>query len=292
MRGMKRLASLFALVCATAGTAAAERAPADRVHDTHTMDRLTPETTFGVELGYEVWDGDSAIDMLIGLDVGGHYVSESGAGGYLVLPLSYIATDDIVTPIGTLEGDSEMVIGNIELGGMYARPMGVNGDMVFRLGVALPTADDDADIGALQPYASVPRYGDFVLRWPNSTWLRMAFSPMGRAGIFYWRADVGLDLMLDDDDGLATDISPIVRVNVGGGLDLGNVDLGVELVTNVASPEDDNADETAHTLGLGARFATGKAQPGVALILPIGFDDAGPDQLDFVIAASVMARVD
>jgi hypothetical protein len=287
---MKRLASSFVLICAAAAPAAADRRVADRVHDTHTMDRLTPETTFGVELGYEVWDGDSAVDTVLGLTVGGQYVSESGAGGYLVLPLSYLSTDDIVTPIGTLEGESEMVLGNIEVGGMYARPLGRDADLVFRLGVALPTADDDADVGLLQPYASVPRYGDLVLRWPNSTWLRMAFSPMGRAGIFFWRADVGVDLMIDDDDHAGTDISPIVRVNVGGGLDLGDFEVGAELVTNVTSPENDASDETASTLGLGARFGTGKAQPGVALILPVGFDDL--DQLELVIAASVMARVD
>ena len=288
MRGMKRLALPLALVAIAAGPASADERPlADRVHDPHTMDRLTPQTTFGVELGYEVWDGDSAIEAIIGLDVGGHFVSESGAGGYLVLPLSYISTEDVAI----FEGESEVVLGNIEVGGMYARPMGRDADLVFRFGVALPTADDDLDVGLLQPYASVPRYGDLVLRWPDSTWLRLAVSPMGRAGIFYWRADVGLDVMVDDDDDTAADISPVVRVNVGGGVDLGTADLGVEFVTNVTSPEDDNADETASTLALGARFGAGRTQPGIALILPVGFDD-NLDDLDLVIAASLMARMD
>jgi len=289
MRGMKRLAFLLVLVGALAGPAAAEREPADLVHDTHTMDRLTPKSTFGIEIGYEVWDGDGLVETVVGLNLGGHYVSDSGAGGYLVVPISHVEFED---PLMIFEDDSDTVLGNVEVGGMYARPMGRNSDMLFRLGVALPTADDDSGIGLSQALASVPRYGDLVLRIPNSTWLRVGFSPMGRAGIFYWRADIGLDLMIDDDDGLAVDISPVVRLNGGGGVDLGTVDLGVEFVTNVTSPEDDNADEVASTLGLGARFSAGKAQPGVAVILPVGFDDGGLEDLDFVIAASVMARVD
>jgi hypothetical protein len=288
---MKRLASVSAalLAAATAGTASAERPPADRVHDPHTMDRLTPVTTFGAELGYELWDGDSAIDTILGVNVAGHFVSDAGPGAYLVLPLSYVSTDDLVTPIGTFEGESEMVLGNIEVGGLYARPLGRDADMVFRVGVALPTADDDNDIGLLQFFASAPRYGDLVLRWPNSTWLRLGFSPMGRAGIFYWRADVGLDLMLDDDDGDGADISPVLRINAGGGLDLGSIDVGAELVTNVTNPESDMDDDTGSTLAFGARFAAGNAQPGIALIVPVGLDDV--DDLDLAIAVSIAARM-
>jgi hypothetical protein len=286
---MKSLALPLVFAGALAGTAAAEREPADRVHDNHTMDRLTPKSTFGIELGYEVWDGDGFVETVVGLNLGGHFVSDSGAGGYLVVPISHVELED---PLMIFEDDSETVLGNVEVGGMYARPMGRDADMVFRLGVALPTADDDPGIGLFQALASAPRYGDLVLRIPNSTWLRVGFSPMGRASLFYWRADIGLDLMIDDDDGEAVDISPVFRVNAGGGVDLGSVDLGVELVTNVTSPEDDNTDEVASTLGLGARFAAGKAQPGVAIILPVGFDDDSLQDLDFAITASVMARVD
>jgi hypothetical protein len=287
MPGMKRLVTLL-ILGALAGPAAAEREPADRVHDPHTMDRVTPATTFGVELGYEVWDGDSAVDTILGFDVGGHFVSDAGIGGYLVVPFSYLSTEDVLI----FEGDSELVVGNLEVGGLYARPLGRRGnaDMIFRAGVALPTADDDVDVGLLQPYASVPRYGDLVQRWPNSTWLRLAFSPMGRAGVFFWRADLGVDVMLDDDDGDAVDISPVIRANVGGGVDLGSVDVAAEFVTNVTNPEDDATDETASTLALGARFEAGGTQPGVALILPVGFDDL--EDLELAIAASLAVRID
>src|SRR5687767_6341170 len=98
MRGMKRLAKpLFlalVLIGALAGTAAAEREPADLVHDTLTMDRLTPKSTFGIELGYEVWDGDGFVETVVGLNLGGHYVSDSGAGGYLVVPISHVEIED------------------------------------------------------------------------------------------------------------------------------------------------------------------------------------------------------
>jgi hypothetical protein len=111
---------------------------------------------------------------------------------------------------------------------------------------------------------------------------------MGRASIVFWRADVGVDLMLADDD--AVDISPVVRVDVGGGVDLGQAEITAELTNTITNPDDDNADETQSTLALGARFKAGNTQPGLAIILPLGFADAY-DDFNFAVAVSVTARV-
>lgn len=262
--------------------------PADRVHDFHSVDRLTPQTTFGFELGFESVDSDNGafLDTAIGFDVSGHFVSDMGAGGYVVIPLSYISVDP---PI--IEGDSETMIGNIEVGGLYAAEVGQRTDVLFHLGVALPTASDDELIHGYQPFASTPRYGDLVQRWPNSTWLRLGVSPMGTFGPMFYRVDLGLDLMLDDDDDTGADISPVLRVNLAGGVDFGQVDATVELATNVTDPDDDNADETASTLAIGARFDAGTVFPGLALIFPVGFDDLG-DAIDLAVAVSLTARIE
>jgi hypothetical protein len=292
---MKSFAFALVLLAAAGGTASAQaRKVAERVHDFHTMDRQTPMTTFGMSLGYESWDDSTLvgapINTILSIDVFGQYVSESGVGGYLTLPLSYVSTEDInIPPFGTIDGDSEVAIGNIELGALYAGRLGKNADMLFHGGIALPTADDDGVGGALGPLASFTHYNDLVDRWPNSTWLRAGFSPMGRASIIFWRADLGVDLMIDDQDDVS-DISPVVRVDVGGGVDLGQAEITAELTNTIVSTDNDNADDTQSTLALGARFKAGNTQPGLAIILPIGFGDAY-DDFNFAVAFSVTARV-
>lgn len=263
--------------------------PADAVHDFHTTDRLTPATSFGIELGFEPWDSDNfqPIDTVVGFDLGGHFVSTMGVGGYVVVPVSMISIDDTLLT----DEDTATMLGNIEVGGLYALPVAKTTDVVFHLGVALPTASDDDLIDESQGLASTPRYGDLVQRWPHATYLRIGASPMGTFGPIFWRADLGLDFEIADDDDMATDISPIVRVNVAGGVDFGPVDATVELVTNVTNPDDDNADETASTLALGARYDGGTIFPGLALIFPVGFDDPIDSYLDLAIAVSLTARL-
>lgn len=260
----------------------------DRTFDPLSMDRHTPDTTVTVDFGYEFWDDPPLYDEIgaFGLTIGGHFMSASGLGGYLAVPLSYINIDPVL-----FDGDSELAVGNIEAGVAYSKWVRTNTAVVFHGGLALPTADDDGP-GAAQAYASVPRYGDLVQRVPNSTWLRLGVSPMGREGKLFWRADFGLDLAIDDDNG-GGDISPILRLNVGGGVDLGSVTLLGELVTNIV--DNDNGDDTASTLALGARFASGNLRPGVGLLFPLGFEGSNGQQqeyLELVLLASLAVHID
>jgi hypothetical protein len=155
---------------------------------------------------------------------------------------------------------------------------------VLHGGIALPTAGDD-DLQIAQFLAASPRYGDLVQRITDSTWLRLGASPMGRAaGKLFWRADVGIDLALDEDN--TPTLSPVFRVSVGGGIDLKTAHLLAELVTAVV--DDDSGDESASTFALGARFISGKLRPGIALILPVGFDRT---DIDFALSLSLAARL-
>jgi len=76
----------------------------------------------------------------------------------------------------------------------------------------------------------------------------------GRQGKLFWRADLGIDLAIDDDNN-AGDIAPVFRVNLGGGVDLGGVQLLGELVTDVI--DSNGGDDSASTLAFGARFVSG-----------------------------------
>jgi len=283
-----RLAASTLAVLLAPALAAAEPG-ADRVFDPLSMDRHTPTTTFAVDFGYELWDEPPGYDHItvFGLTLGGQYMTASGLGGYLAVPLSYV---DVQFNIGPFQFDeSELAIGNIEAGVAYAKWFRGNTAVVFHGGLALPTADDDG-AGGLQAYASVPRYGDLVQRWPNSTWLRLGVSPMGRQGKLFWRADLGLDLALDDDN--ADEISPVFRFNVGGGVDLGKVHLLGELVTDVI---DSDNDDSASTLTVGARFASGNLRPGIGLLFPLGFENSNnqnQDYLDFALLLSLAVHLE
>ena len=281
-----RLAAVTLAVLLAPALAVAEPG-ADRVFDPLTMDRHTPTSTVAIDFGYEQWDEPPTVNdiKVFGLTIGGHYVSPSGFGGYLAVPLSYVSIDSL------LFDDSELSIGNIEAGFQYAKWFRGDTALVFHAGLALPTADDDG-AGSFQAYASVPRYGDLVQRWPDSTWLRVGLSPMGRQGKLFWRADLGIDLAIDDDNN-AGDIAPVFRVNLGGGVDLGGAQLLGELVTDVI--DSNGGDDSASTLTLGARFASGNLRPGVGLLFPLGFENQNGQQneyLDFALILSLAVHLE
>jgi hypothetical protein len=286
---MKCLALIGLLGLVPSVAAADDAGRGDAVFDSMSMDRHTPVSMFGIDIAYVVFDVPQPPAPLpeshltaIGMTIGGHYVDpRSGVGGYVALPLSYL---DIELPL--FQPDSEFVIGNFELGGMFAKWFGPTTALVVHAGIALPTADDDGP-GLLQALASSPRYGDLVQRAPNSTWLRLGASPMGRSGQLFWRADGGIDVEIDDDDNGGA-ISPVLRLSVGGGFDLTSATLLAELVTVII--DNDSDDESASTLSLGARFKAGTLFPGVSLILPLGFDDTYGD-IDLAIAVSLAGRI-
>lgn len=250
-----------------------------------TMDHFTPVSTLHVDLSYVKYDEPDNIDTtVLGITIGGQYVTPSGVGGYLSIPLSYLAYQvDLPAPLGG--DDSDFALGNVEVGGIYSKRLDRRASIVLHGGIALPTASDN-DLAVGQILASSPRYGSLVQRIPDSTWIRFGVSPMGRTGKLFWRADLGLDLALDEDN--TPTYSPVFRVSVGGGVDLGQAHVLAELVNVVT--DDGSDDETTSTFSLGVRFISGKLRPGLALILPIGFDrDAfGPD---FALAFSLAARL-
>lgn len=293
IRAMTRLAFALALAGAAlaGGRGLAYAHGPDAIFDPLTMDRHTPTSKLDVDFSYVAYDEPDNLDFtVIGFSIAGQYVSPRGFGGYLSLPLSYLATEgrlDIPPFPPIVTSESELVLGNFELGGLYSKYLTAHSAIVLHAGLALPTANDDNGLPRLQSLASSPRYGDLVQRVPDSTWLRLGVSPMGRAGKLFWRIDVGADLALDEE---TSDLSPLFRFNVGGGLDLQSAHLLVELVTNVADDDnDDGSDEVASTLAFGARFISGNLRPGIALLVPLDFEQGL--EPEFAIAASLAARL-
>ncbi len=270
---MKRIAMLSMIAFA-----APQSAHADVTFDSLSMDRLTPVTTLAFDFGYEVWDDTATTELkVMSINLAGHFVNRRGVGGYLTIPLSYIDAR-----IGPFE-DTELALGNLEVGGLLARHFGSTA-LLFHGGLVLGTSSDDgaADFMGL---ASFTRFGDFVHRIQNSTWLRLGMSPMGRVGSLFWRADAGIDLALDEDN--AIEYSPVIHLNVGGGIDLGGAQILAELVNVFANP-DDESDDTGSTFTIGARFASGDLRPGIGLLLPI---DLPFEDFEFALLASLAVHV-
>lgn len=254
---MKSILACSIMLLATTATAE----PGDPTFDPLSMDRLTPISTLSFELGYEVWDEPANTDInIMSINVAGHYVNPSGIGGYAVVPLTYIDVENV------LGDDSEMAMGNIEVGALFTKFFGRTA-LIFHGGVALPTAQDDEAVPRAQGLGSFTRLGDVPQRTIESSWIRLGMSPMGRSGNFLWRADAGLDLALDED---ASELSPIFHLSIGGGIDLGSVQILGELV-NVFT-DDDVGDDDGSTFSIGARFSSGNLRPGVGFLFPIDLD--------------------
>lgn len=262
------------------------------VGDPLTMNSLTPVSTFGLEVGVPIWDPDDQNASLttVGINLHGHYVHESGVGGYLTVPLSFVSYHVDIPVLEDID-DSEFSIGNVEIGGMYSKWLR-HFAVVSHIGVALPTnsADNPSTgnlfpAGSFSPFATAPRYTDLVDRIHESTWLRLGSSLMGRQGKLFWRGDLGIDIGLDEDEN-SDKLSPTYYFNVGGGVDLGSVMIHVELDTLVT---DTDGDDTNTVLAFGARFKSGKLRPGISMFLPLGWDNN--IDWDFGFGVSILSHL-
>jgi hypothetical protein len=192
-------------------------------------------------------------------------MAAQGFGGYGVVNINYVSAD----------GDSETGIGNLEVGGLYVLPGST--PIILRGGLVLATADeDDASPNVV---GFLARFNDLPQNFASTTWLRLSGHPIIRSGNLFFKADVGLDIPIDDDD---TGIDTLVRLNVGGGIETGGVAIMGELV-NVYSTDDDLlGDQLVNTIAVTARFMQGgQFQPAVTLMLPL--DDGYNDIIDWVL---------
>ena len=131
---------------------------------------------------------DDADDPLWGLDLGGQAIGRSGWGGYGALRVAH--------------ADDETSIGAPELGVLY-RATGDAATTTFRAGLSIGRELDDDDDAFGRAFLGVidtglRRPSDLIRALPETTALRFAIAPTVRSGATFLRADVGVDLPVDD----------------------------------------------------------------------------------------------
>ena len=240
-----------------------------------TLDRQDGRSLAGVQLGWTFFDDEIVDVTTLRLDLYGQFVSATGLGGYGIVPLSFAFVDG---------AEDETAIGNVEGGVLYVIPSG-NVDFVLKGGITLPTADDDFDGFTANVLAGFPRLTDLAHAAPETMWLRLGASPIFRSGQLVLRVDGGIDVAVSSDGDDEPD--PLLRLNVGGGVDTGTFAILGELV-NIGNLEygfGEDDEEWSHTLAVSGRFRTGTVEPGIAIGFPL--DDGVNDVIDLFVSAGL-----
>ena len=268
LRALLGLAFFFGL----AGSAQAQRAP-----DMATLDRGDGISKLGLDAAVSFID-DAPYSLALRLEVYGQYVSRSGLGIYGSLPLtaSFGAPDDNEDPVPPdLVPNDAVAIANAELGGLFVSTQSRSLSFVFRGGVSLPTATDGRDEAATLFAGAFPRITDFV-NTSGDWYVRLGFSPLVYSGKLFLRFDLGFDIALDDAQ------PHVLRLNLGGGVDLGVVALSLELANNIAFSDGDK--DYLDTLALTFRFMGEQLQPFLSVGAPL---DDSRDAVQLFIAGGV-----
>lgn len=214
-------------LCVTAPAAAGEFA---------TLDRMAANSRLGVQTDF-THDGNE--DMLPRTELFGRYQFDDNLGIYGQFPIVHMMGG---------QGPGESAMGNLEMGAHLRIPLG-GARVIFRLGACLPTSHlEDRNAEALLRNAW-PRLTDYAQQIPEVTTLRASISPMAAAGAFFFRADVGADVLLDADD---RDSKLLLRANVGVGAWIKKVALTAEFV-NLGNVEDLADDAFAHAIAVSVR---------------------------------------
>ena len=249
-------------------TAYAQRAP-----DLATLDRGDGITKLGIDLGFSSLN-KPPYSSALRFELWGQYLTNSGFGFYGALPLAHSFGGDGPPPPNA---DDATSLENVDVGLLYVLS-GHTMSWVFRGGLIAPTSTDGYDEGVTRLYAAAPRLTDIAMI-SNQWYVRLAISPLIHADRLFLRADLGFDINADSDN------YHFLRLNVGGGIDLGVVALSLELV-NMASFGDFTGEEDFfHAVALTTRFMGEQLQPFLSFGLPI--DEYRRDYIKFWIAGGL-----
>ena len=275
-----RLGWVVVMVLAGMSSAAAQTAPMQPPPDMapeggspgyFLMDNVHGFSMASADVGFTSFEGDATG---LRLDLHGQVVTPAGFGGYGTVPLLFASVDT------GGESETDTGIGNFELGGLYVlrQPMV---DIILRGGVALPSARGSLDpTGDLAYFANVfTDLTDMVLVIPETTTLRFSASADGGTGQFYYRGDIGVDIVVDSP---GDNPDPFYHINFAAGLNLGSAAAGIEFVT-VDSTE--SGSDSISALALGGRYLAGTVRPAFAIGFPID-DDIG-NLVDMYLFAGV-----
>jgi hypothetical protein len=264
---LRTLGIPVAIVMALAATAHAQRSP-----DMATLDRGDGITKIGIDLGLTILE-HPPYDEALRLEPYEQYVTTSGLGVYGALPISMsFGGNDNPPPLP----QDASALGNLDLGLLYVVASNPSWSLVFRGGVALPTASGGVDESATNAYAVFPRLTDVALTNADAWYVRLGFSPLVHANKLFARADLGFDLGIADDDA-----DELIRLNAGVGVDVGVVALSLELV-NIANLD---ADDWSHSVAFTVRFMGKSLQPFLAVGTPL--DEGLRDRVDLFVSGGL-----
>ncbi|HEX4454934.1 MAG TPA: hypothetical protein VH143_28935 [Kofleriaceae bacterium] len=266
---------VLAFVLLVPAAAHADDAPPPAAPGFVTLDRGDATSRLGIEASYELSNNsvatDGASDTAMRFEAHGQYVDpELHVGGYAMIPIAYLNESD--------QGASQSATGidDAELGAIYVPRVSDNLGLVLRAGVALPTGSTSDNGVAANIIGSVSRLSDFYLSIPKGTSLRLAVSPLWRAGMIFARADVGIDINLDGADAMTAD--KIVRLNAAVGFDLGQFSLSLESVNIYDIPRDGELTDSSFGSqwidegAIAGRFRSGIYEPYAAVVFPLDHD--------------------
>jgi len=263
---LHRLILLLLLVGTS--TAYAQRAP-----DLATLDRGDGITKLGLDLGFSSLD-KPPYSAALRFELWGQYLTHSGLGFYGALPISRSFGGEGGAPPNAENATS---LSDLDVGLLYVIS-GHSLSWVFRGGVALPTATNGYDPGATRYFATGPRLTDLALV-SDQWYVRLAISPLIHADRLFLRADIGFDINADSDS------YHFLRLNIGGGIDLGVVALSLESVNTAAFGDFVGEEDFFHGLALTTRFMGKQLQPFLSIGLPL--DDYRRDVIKFWIAGGL-----
>ena len=236
---------------------------------TLTLDRMDSSTRAGIQLGLDKWhdyEGDSALAMRFEL-YGQYVLPRRNFGLYGGLALAHLFPND-PAPSGT-------GLSNLDVGAFFMPDH--TSDLIFRVGIILPTASDGASGFAANSAVAFERLTDLLLQYPHVTALRLSVSTVQQSGLAFFRGDLGFDLVLDRGDLAYRGTDAFLRLNLAAGVRLPVLDLAVELANFGALDGDGTFDQRfLHTVTVG--FSTrGIDQFRLGLVFPL--DDYVRDEL-------------
>jgi hypothetical protein len=135
--------------------------------------------------------------------------------------------------------------------------------------VAFATSSTASNEEAANILAAYERLTDFMLVAPKYTTLRLSASTAQQSGSFFFRGDLGFDVVVDKPSGNSPSI--YLRANVAAGIRAPGVDLAAELV-NVGALDGTVSggitNRFLHTLALGL-YTRGANQFHAGMVFPL-----------------------
>jgi len=262
------LATLVVLL-SSVPVASAQRAP-----DMATLDRGDGISRLGLDLGFSSLEAPP-YDSALRFELHGQYVTRSGLGIYGALPLSrsFGGEGEPQPP----EAYDRTSFGNLDLGLLYVIHGGTL-SWVFRGGVIAPTYTGGRDPALTRYYAAAPRLTDLAMA--STDWhVRLSISPLIHIDRLFLRADIGFDIDIGNED------YHYLRLNAGGGVDLGVVALSLELVNSATFGDVVRDEDFFHALAFTVRFMGESLQPFLSFGMPI--DEYRRDAVRFFVAGGV-----